>query len=353
MPVRSPEVQEGGRVTFRLRAPNAQEVALNCDGTARLSLKKDDRGVWSVTTDPLPPDYYTYAFVVDGVSQTDPSNPQTKVGIAGGNQSVVHVPGPASLSWELNDVPHGVVRHHFYKSSAIGDERDFYVYAPPGYDSDNATRYPVLYLLHGLGDDASGWTTAGRANVIMDNLIAQGKAKPMLIVNPLGYGLPNPASDLGAMFNPANAQKNRDQFAASLLKEILPQVEKTYRVARDPESRAIAGLSMGGAQALSIGLNHPETFAWVGSFSGAFVMLDEPARTFPKIEAGDKPSLRLLWIACGTDDFLLNINRSYKDWLKTKGVPFVSVETPGAHTWRVWRRNLTAFAPLLFQPKTP
>ncbi len=348
-PMRSPEVQADGRVTFRLRAPGAQEVVLNRDGAPPVAMTKDEQGIWSVTTEPLTPDIYSYTFRVDGLSLADPTNPLIKPSVAGGNQSLVHVPGPASLPWQRNDVPQGVIHRHFFKSGIIGDQREFYVYTPPGYNPNSATRYPVLYLLHGMTDDASAWTTAGRAHIILDNLIAQGKARPMLVVNPLGYGTPNPATDFGAVRDPARRQKSADNFSASVLNEIIPQVENAYRVIKDRQARAITGLSMGGAQSLSIGLNHPERFAWVGSFSGAFVMLGEPAKALPAVDARINGQTRLLWIACGSEDFLLNSNRSYRDWLKKQGVQFTYVEPPGGHTWMVWRRNLAEFAPLLFR----
>src|SRR2546423_6259277 len=196
----SPEVHADKRVTFRFRAPNAKEVSLTLEGTPEsIPMQKDDQGLWTVTTAPLEPDYYGYSFIPDGVHLIDPENPLMKPNLLG-TTSQVHVPGLAALAWETNSVPHGEVHHHFYKSNVVGDERDFYVYTPPGYDARAKKKYPVLYLLHGFSDDASGWTAVGRAHVILDNLIAQGKAKPMLIVMPLGYGAPEilaPGARLG------------------------------------------------------------------------------------------------------------------------------------------------------------
>src|ERR1700733_7915869 len=179
----SPEVQADSSVTFRFRAPNAKEVLLDLEGAKPTPMQQDDRGFWSLTTAPLAPDYYGYAFVADGIRLIDPSNWLMKPNLIN-TGSVVHVPGPPSLPWEINDVPHGVVHRHFYKSGVVGDERDFYVYTPPGYERSGRKKYPVLYLLHGYSDDASGWTAVGRANVILDNLIAQGKARPMIVVMP-------------------------------------------------------------------------------------------------------------------------------------------------------------------------
>lgn len=351
--VRSPEVAADGSVTFRYRAPNAKAVILLRDGAPPAPMKIDDQGVWTLVTDPLTPDFYPYSFIVDGSMVPDPANPLTKsiYKIALG-QSLVHVPGPPSLSWELNDVPHGTVTEHFYRSTIIGDERNFYVYTPPNYDPHRKEPYPVLYLLHGFTDDASAWTTAGRANVILDNLIAQGKAKPMLVVNTLGYGAPE-IIEGGFNMDPAVMKKNNDNFIAALFQEVIPQIEKDYHVSKDRGGRAIAGLSMGGAESLSAGLNHPEEFAWVGGFSSAVVMLDpDYSKAFPAVDAKMNSQLRLLWIACGTEDGLVGPNRKFEDWLQSKGVQFTRVETPGAHTWMVWRRNLMAFAPLLFQPQT-
>src|SRR5690242_2753984 len=245
-PIQSPEVHPDRSVTFRFRDPNAKEVNLQRSGAGRLPMQKDEQGVWSITTDPLEPDYYDYSFVADGVSLADPSNPARVPNLLS-NDSEVHVPGPASLPWEVNDVPHGIVHRHFYKSAAVGDERDFYVYTPPGYDPTAKELYPVLYLLHGYSDDASAWTAVGRAHVILDNLIAQGKAKPMLIVMPLGYGAPEIVTRRGPALRDLNLrQRNYDKFREALFTEVIPQVEKSYRVAKDRKSRAIAGLSMGG-----------------------------------------------------------------------------------------------------------
>jgi enterochelin esterase-like enzyme len=354
-PVRSPEVQKDGRVTFRFRAPNAKEVLVARDGAARSAMQKDDPGVWSLTTDPLPPDIYPYSFVADGTTLADPANPMVKPIVMGGNQSLVHVPGPSELTWEVNDVPRGTLHRHFYKSAIAGEGRDFHVYTPPGYDPAGKGEYPVLYLLHGITDDASAWTTAGQAHVILDNLIARGRARPMVVVMPLGYAFPDVPRDLFKLFgDKARQRESLEKFSATVLDELIPQVEKAYRVAGGRESRAIAGLSMGGAQALYIGLNHPDRFGWAGSFSGAFVMFgDDYAGHFPALDAQAASKFRLVWLACGTEDFLIEPHRKFERWLKEKGVAFRSKETPGAHTWMVWRRYLTDLAPLLFRPAKP
>ena len=259
-PVISPEVHPDGRAAFRFRAPNAKKVSLAREGTELQPMQKDDQGVWSVTTDPLEPDLYGYAFVADGVSLIDPSNPLIKPNLLH-TESVVHVPGPASLPWEISDIPHGTIHHHFYKSTIVGDDRDFYVYTPPGYDPLAKQTYPVLYLLHGFSDDASAWTAVGRAHMVLDHLIAQGKAKPMLVVMPLGYGAPEiVAHGFGAFRDAELRQRNFDEFRDALLREVIPQVEAAYAASKDRNARAIAGLSMGGAESLLTGLNNIDRF---------------------------------------------------------------------------------------------
>ncbi len=348
-PMVSPEVHADNRVTFRFRAPNAKEVALALEGAAKdLPMQKGEQGVWSVTTEPLAPDFYGYAFVADGVHLIDPSTPLMKPNLLN-TTSQVHVPGPASLPWEVGDVPHGEVHHHFYKSAVVGDQRDFYVYTPPGYDPRGKRTYPVLYLLHGFSDDASGWTSVGRANVILDNLIAQGKTAPMVVVMPLGYGAPEILrGGFGAFRNTEPRDRNFAKFSEALLGEVLSRVESAYLVSKDRGSRAIAGLSMGGSESLLTGLNNVDKFAWIGAFSSGGLP-EEFDKDFPRLNAKANDELKLLWIACGVDDRLIEFNRKVREWLETKGIHKVDIETPGAHTWMVWRRNLSAFTPLLFR----
>ena len=351
-PIISPEVQSDRRVTFRFSDPNAKEVAVSIETLGKpLPMQKDDQGVWSVTTEPLEPDYYGYSFVADGVNLIDPSNYLMKPNLLN-TQSMVHVPGPPSLPWERNDVPHGVIHRHFYRSGIVGDEREYYVYTPPGYEAAGLKRYPVLYLLHGYSDDASAWVAVGRANMILDNLIAQGKAKPMLVVMPLGYGAPEIVQrtpQFASAFRDESLRKrNYDRFRESLLKEVIPAVETDYRVYYDRNSRAIAGLSMGGAESLLTGLNALDHFAWVGAFSsgGMGGSYDE---SFPALDSSANSQLHLLWVSCGVDDRLIEANRKFRDWLESKGIKLKWLETPGPHAWLVWRRNLAEFATLLFQ----
>jgi enterochelin esterase family protein len=347
VPPVSPEVHSDGRVTFSFAAPNAKEVKVDLEGAESLAMQKDEHGVWSVTTAPLIPDYYGCAFVADGVRLIDPENPLLKPNLLA-TENAVHVPGPSTLPWELNDVPHGEIHHHFYKSTVAADDRDYYVYTPAGYDPAAKRTYPVLYLLHGFSDDASGWTAVGLANVILDNLIVLGKAKPMIVVMPLGYGtMEFPRLGWRAWSHEDVRQQNFEKFRKGLLTEVMPRVESEYRITKDRNARAIAGLSMGGSESLLTGLNNLDKFAWIGAFSsGGFS--DDFQADFPALDAKANQQIRLLWIACGKEDHLITVNRSFREWLKSKGVEHTDIETQGQHTWMVWRRNLAEFAGLLF-----
>ena len=346
--VPEPEVHPDHAVTFQFLDPHAKEVKLELEGAQAVPMQKNDQGVWSVTTGPLTPDFYGYAFVADGVSLIDPSNSLMKPNLIK-TESEVHVPGPPTLPWEVNGVLHGTVHHHFYTSRVVGDERDFYVYTPAGYDPRSAQTYPVFYLLHGFSDDASGWTAVGRAHVILDNLIAQGKAKPMIVVMPLGYGAPEMVlHGFGAFSNTELRDRNFKKFSQALLTEVMPQVEVAYLVTKDRNSRAIAGLSMGGSESLLTGLNALDKFAWIGAFSSGGLAEDFNS-AFPGLDSKANQQIRVLWIACGTDDHLIDLNRRFRAWLSSKGVRHGDVETSGGHTWMVWRRNLSEFAPLLFR----
>jgi enterochelin esterase family protein len=304
-------------------------------------------------------------FNVDGLSITDPGNGLFKTSYGSAGNSMVRVPGPSLV--EPVDGPKGTVSHHFYKSALVGDNRDYYVYTPPNYDAGRKDPYPVFFVLHGLGDDAAAWTNVGAANTILDNLINNGRAKPMIMVNTLGYGTPEgPRTAMSPAMIPT--------FAKALVDEVLPQVEKQYHVARDRNLRAIAGLSMGGAESLYTGLNYLDRFAWIGSFSGAFVMWPrahppstdaapagggrgpramEPAdfeKNFPNLTAKSASQLKLIWMACGTEDGLIGVNRQFANWLKSKDIQFTDLEIPNyAHVWPLWRQNLAELAPLLFQ----
>jgi len=373
--VKSPEVAADGKITFRLRAANAKEVAVRVAGKT-LPMTKDDQGVWSVTSDVLAPDYYTYSLVVDGASMNDPGNRQVQTSF-GSFQSMVVVPGPQPWLPHAG-VPRGAVTRHNFRSAVANDDRDFFVYTPAGYDARRSQPYPILYLLHGLGDDAERWMTGGGgAHNILDNLIAEGKAVPMVMVTTLGYGVSN--GPAGAM-----APESITGYTKILLDEVMPTVDKAYNVTRKREQRAIAGLSMGGAETLYTGLNHLDKFAWLGSFSGAFVMwpraeaaapaattappADAPpagrggrgggppitdatfAKNFPTLDGKANSQIKVLWIVCGTADGLIGVNRQFKTWLKSKNVQFTEQEVPDiGHVWPLWRQNLTDLTQKLFQ----
>ncbi len=353
--IQSPDVAGDGHVTFRLRAPNAQRVAVNIEGAkAPLVMNKDGEGIWSVVAGPLAQDYYSYSYLVDGVRLLDPSNPRLVPNLLSPS-NYVHVPGPDAQPWDTSDVPHGTVHHHFYRSSVIGDNRDFYVYTPPGYDASASLRYPVLYLLHGFSDDASAWTSVGRANLILDTLISRGQAKPMIIAMPLGYGAPDILKRSGPGSREKGLrQRNYSMFTNALLDEVIPLIERNYRTLTDRDSRAIAGLSMGGAESLLTGLNQLQTFSYIGSFSAGTLSDPDLSVDFPQLTgAFANGHINLLWIACGTDDSLIKNNREIVAWLKARDIRLTAIETPGMHTWTVWRRNLVEFAPLLFRAASP
>ncbi len=397
--IKSPEISADGKVTVRLRAPNAKEVFVTGLG-ARLALEKNEQGVWTATSEVLKPEVYMYQFAVDGTTMNDPSNPNLGTSYGSGGRSVLTVPGP--VAWApVSSVAKGTVSRHSYHSDVVGDDREFYVYTPAGYDPKRKEAYPVFYVLHGLGDDAQSWLTQGNANVIMDNLIAQGKAKPMIMVNPLGYGTAGGGQGTTDMIV---------HFADALLNEVMPRVEKEYNVAKDREHRAIGGLSMGGAEATFTGLNHLDKFAWIGSFSGAYVMwpganasrggpggpppagfsggmgrgagaaagagpgvpgaaggsgrgggrgaapqqmlaADIIDKNFGTLTAAKvNPQVKMLWIVCGTADSLIGVNRQFKEWLKGKGIKFTESEVPDmAHVWPLWRQNLTDMAQQVFK----
>ena len=338
-PVLSPEVRADRTVTFRLRAPNAQKVELAMEGAPRKAMAKGDDGIWTLTTDPLTPDIYGYSYSIDGTGFVDPSNGQIKTNALSVSSAVL-VPGDPPMPWEQTDVPHGVVHHHFFASKIAGDERDFFVYTPPAYNPAKA--YPLLVLLHGYSDYADGWTTVGKANLILDNLIAKGEVKPLIVVMTLGYGVNINQLRTGIPRDPGIWRTNAEKYGDTLLQEVMPAVEKAYKLDPKRTSRAITGLSMGGGESLLIGLNNLDKFAYVGAFSAGGGGGD-PEKVYPKLTAKDNERVKLLWIACGKDDRLMEPNRKFVEWLNAKGVKNTFVETPGAHTWLVWRRYLTDF----------
>jgi enterochelin esterase family protein len=355
-PAPSPTVHPDRSVTFELLMPHAKDVELQIEGFAKpFSMQRDSSssqpGLWTYTLAPLPPEYYSYSFSVDGTSVVDPHNSLTKSS-AFRVQSVFLVPG--HQLWEVRDVPHGVVHRHSYTSDIVKRDSSYYVYTPPGFDPTANRRYPVLYLLHGYSDEASAWTDMAKANVILDNLIAEGKAKPMIVVMPLGYGDMEMIRRGWIAWQDVDLiRRNFLLFGQALYREIMPRVNAEYPLSRSREDHALAGLSMGGAETLLIGLNHTSDFAWIGAFSAGGIGSAGFPQLFPAITHETAPaiqrSLRLLWISCGTEDALIDPNRKLIAWLRAQGLEPESVETPGMHVWMVWRDNLAHFAPLLFQ----
>ena len=345
----SPVVHDDGRVSVAFRAPHAREVVLAVNSQPRLPMARDEAGIWRATTPPLPPDVYGYLIVADGVNQLDPLNTEIVPNLLN-PQSKVHVPGTPPQPWDVTGAARGTLHRHFYRSAIVGDDRAYYVYTPPGYDPTAARRYPVLYLLHGFSDDARGWTSVGHAHLILDNLIAAGTVTPMLVVMPLGYGDLEVVSRAGsARRDPAVRTRSFERFRQSLLEELIPAVTRDYRVGTARTQRAIAGLSMGGAQSLFIGLNALDRFDAVGAFSsGGFGAAPDLDTVFAGVTPGG-PRPSVLWVACGVDDRLLPDNRAIRDWLQAHDVAHAYIETPGAHTWFVWRRYLVEFLPLLFR----
>lgn len=329
-------------ITFRITAPNAKDVRVFVDTmpqSAAQPLVRDEKGVWSGTLGPLEPDIYPAACVVDGAMAI--------VGYA-------HVIGPTPQAWDLRKVPHGAVHQRWYDSRTLGVPRSVYVYTPPDYDRGN-TVYPTLYLLHGSGGVEASWILDGLANVILDNLIADGKVKPMVVVMPFGH--PSASVRIGS---PADfTRRDMGEFSRDLVDDVMPMIERLYRVRRDPDNRAIAGLSMGGNQARQIGLNRLDLFHYVATFSGSMGVaggtLTDAAlqQTFPEVAADPQAAnaaLRLFWAAVGDRETnLLAAHKTFNSWLDRHQIRHTFTVIPGGHTYHVWRRNLRDLAPLLFR----
>ena len=345
-PLIAQEVHPDRTVTFTYPAPNAREVSVSGDFGKAGTMTKDEKGVWSVTLGPLEPNIHSYNFNVDGKQVADPLNNRSKPQRSG-ISNVFEIRGDQPSVWDRQPVPHGVVHLHEYDSKSIGTTRRLRVYTPPGYDAAADQRFPVLYLFHGSGDNEATWTDFGRAHVILDNLIASGKAKPMLVVMPDGHTTPPVPRDSPKAAEARN--KNASSFEGDLLTVVLPLIDSTYRTRADRESRAIIGLSMGGNQSLIVGLNHLYLFAWVGGMSSAVREPDTQLASFFKEVSTANDKLRLLWIACGKDDFLLKDNQTLDAMLTEKKVKHAYIESEGSHAWPVWRRYLAEFAPLVFR----
>ena len=342
--LQSPVLGADGQVTFQLYAPKATQVTMRSEGPAPFAgkpLAKADSGVWTLTVQ-VPADLYIYWFDVDGVFVADPRNNRPRVNMST-VRSLLEVPGAASEFFAEKPVQHGQVAAVHYQSQALGLPRRMHVYTPPGY-ATSSQRYPVLYLLHGAGDNDLSWLMAGRANFIFDNLIAAGKAKPMIVVMPAGHTPP------GANGAPAAP----DAFARDFLTDVVPYVEKNYRTLPGRENRAMAGLSMGGQQTLNISLTNLDKFSQLGVFSSGWFGQDGAA-TFARNNAAVlsdprvNDRLRVFWFATGKDDFVLPSTKAALAMLDEHKIRYSYKETEGGHTWPNWRAYLNEFAPLLFR----
>ena len=361
--VRSPEISADDRVTFRYRGPKTVSkvdvIRTSLTGAVTLPMVRGENGVWSVTTPELAPDVYEYQFRVDGINILDPINPTIK----DRNNSLVIVPGIPAATWDDRPVPHGVVRIQRYESKSLaGIPRRMHVYTPPGYDDPkNASiKYPVLYLLHGSGDDDSGWSGVGRANTIFDNLIHDGLMKPMVVVMPHGH-VPrgNPTTQPGQNIPigmPAKGPSGNSDFVRlfekDLIGDVLPLVESMYRVYTDQPHRAIAGLSMGGSQSIRVGLANLDKFAYICPMSAGGLKAEDLDQSFPELVknpslANDK--LKLLWVGCGDKDSRIKFNQGFDQWLTKHEIHHTFEVFPASvHTWLLWRRNLVEVSMKLF-----
>lgn len=342
----SPEVHPDNTVTFRYLAPAAKEVKLNAQfEKAPVPLTKDAAGIWSVTVGPVKPDMYPYSFVVDGTTVADPRNSAIFPN-EGFQNSVVEITGNTPLVHTLQNVPHGTLAYRYYNSKELGT-RPVVIYTPPGYEKEQAKKYPVLYLLHGTTDTEETWTKVGRANIILDNLIAQSKAQPMIIVMPYGRAYPVISKSSGSLRNWENLQ----EFKKDFLNNLLPFVEQNYRVKKDKNSRAIAGFSGGGGETLYLGLNNPDMFGWVCGFAPGMlkeefdrnnaVAFANPGQT--------NQQLKLFWIGVGKEDMLYPVVSDYLKVLDSKKIKHETFISEGGHTWMNCKLYLSTIAQKLFK----
>lgn len=344
----SPVVNEDNSITFRVKAPGAKNVILHFDEWDVLSqpMVKDEHGVWSVTIHPVKPRLYQYVFEIDGIRTIDFANPVVKAGTSVYG-SVVEVHGSSIPRYdELQNVPHGEIHILKYISTPLHKPREMYVYLPAEYHKNNSEKFPVLYLRHGGGDSESSWTKDGRAGIILDNLIASGKAKPMLIV--MSNGLTDGSWAGGSTV------EGMDILEEELLNDIIPYIEQRYRVKKDKESRAIAGLSMGGGQAYVIGLRNPDKFSYIGQFSagimgdGNFSHDKYTPHIMENLENINK-QLKLLWISCGTKDPRYDGHVEFVENLKKMGIKYEFHDSNYGHEWEFWRQQLRDFVQGIFK----
>ncbi|HKG08745.1 MAG TPA: alpha/beta hydrolase-fold protein [Pedobacter sp.] len=343
----SPVVHQDRSITFRLKAKNAAEVKLIFGewNIKPMPMNKDTAGTWQVTIPPVAPGIYSYQFCADGLNVTDPANPVVKSGteIYG---SIVEVSEARPRFDEVQQIPHGTLSYIKYHSSALNRLRGMVIFFPAEYGKSATARFPVLYLRHGGGDNETSWTqAAGKADVILENLIAAGKAKPMIIV------MTNGLTD--GTWAGGSSKEGIEQLEQELLKDVIPYAEKNFRIRADKGSRAIAGLSMGGGQAYIIGLKHQDMFSYIGEFSSGllsdakFDINERIPGVFNKPEAVNA-NIKLLWIACGKDDPRYPGHLAMGYMLREKKIRFESYESPGGHEWRFWREQLRDFIQRLF-----
>ena len=349
-----PRVHADNRLTFRLMAPNAQKVQLqpggadNGLGKGPIDMTRDEKGLWSITLPSAVPGFHYYWFVVDGLNVNDPGS-ETYFGW-GRQTSGIEVPEPGADYYDLRNVPHGQVRLRLYESKITGAWRQAYVYTPPDYDANTKTRFPVLYLQHGAGENATSWTKQGRAHLILDNLIAAGKAKPMIVVMDTGYATrPGATPVQGTTGTP----QIPNAFEDVVINELIPTIDASYRTLADRDNRAMAGLSMGGGQTLQITSKNLGTFAWIGSFSAPLRNFDiktsmNGVLTDP---AAFNKKVRLFWIGSGTGETAIHEAASQLDKaLEAAGIKHVAfVSTGTSHEWQTWRRSLNEFAARLWR----
>ena len=366
--LRSPDVHADRRVTFRLRAPAATRVELVGEvlrGMPPEPMTKDADGVWTLTIGPLPPEIWIYNFRIEGVDVPDPANISVMTRAPGtANSSFVEVPADTPSFYDARPVPHGDVRMVLYESKALGVNRYLWIYTPPNYDA-STRKYPVLYLLHGNGETQTGWVTNGRANIILDNLIAEGKAEPMLVVMPHGHPIQSASVGSFAAVPPVGepTMLNFTLFTKDLLEQIIPMVERSYRVYTDADHRAIGGLSMGAFQSVEIGLAHRDRFGYVLAYSGGFGALGPQPPAHPEAQSPWKEllaapaptkNLRLLFLGCGQQEAgMVGPGRQLVTLLAERGVNARWAEFPGGHVFSVWRNLLHDSVPLLFKGARP
>lgn len=339
MPVVSPIIHQNGDVTFRIKAPNAVQVSVSGEMIQGrpVGMERGENDIWSVTLESVDPGIYGYSLNVDGLKILDPGNPSSKP-TRTPKTSILYLPG--DHVFDFKDVPHGTIHLHGYHSKPINRYREVRVYTPPGYET-NTDHYPLLVLQHGHSDRGETWTTYGKAHWILDNLIAEGKANPMIVLMADGHPIPE-------SFGNGRSPENTNELRTDLIEAAIPLVEELYRVKPGRLNRAIAGLSMGGLHSLTIGLNELNTFASIGAFSAAVPELEAIS------EALNSPSqtndrLKLLWIAIGEDDFLLESNKKFIKALESAGIRYEWTLGKGGHSWPIWRDYLSKFAPLLFK----